>query len=711
MVRDHKPIQGFNLPELLFNLNRLKSYNLLYSDEPALAIFANEHAKELSQASDILITIYSSELDIKRNEEILNQVKRIFPKAKIAGATTSGEIDGKRVRTNEILIAFHFFSATKLIAHHIPIQPVEKMLSELVSLVKDNSKGILLFPVVVSEYFDIELFLELLYGNLPSIPIFGGAAAEYGTITKQYCFLNNQVCDNGISIVLFQSDSLHIETDYSFNWMPVGQKFTITKVENNIVKTIDNKPAAQVVFDNLGEDAKALFPGLGLEFPFVFKRKGVLMARVIIGFDNDNVILAAPVEVGTNFQFSFGSRKNAIDYSLKMSDRYASKNIESIMAFSCIARLNFLKSDSQKELYHLPERANISGFFTYGEIYHSDKSNYYLNETLTLAFFSENPERNGKDEKILRSVDEQSERGSSEDSRLKILTHLVSKVTLELEKKNDELNHQNETLVKYSKLIDDRNMEIGQSLRYASKLQNSIVFQEDEFSNVFEDHFIFFRPKEQVSGDFYFIRDLNDKIILAVADGTGHGVPGAFISILGVQIMDSITRRMKIGREELNAGDFLNSLREKMIKVLDRNRISKFSTDGLDISLIIIDKKTRKVDFSGANQCMIIYTESEMIQLKGDRMPIGAFVQEDSFSNTSITLEAGSKVFMFTDGFADQFGGKDAKKINSHMLRSIIKKNGNLPLSQVEKKFQSYFDEWKADREQTDDVLLLGFKL
>ncbi len=689
----------------------MKSYNLLYTHEPSLAIFADEHAKELSEASDVLITIYSSKLDKRRNNVILNQVNRIFPKAKIAGATTSGEIDGKTVRTSEILIAFHLFSDTKLVEHHIPNKPVDKMLSELVSLVENNTKGILLLPVVVSEYFDIELFLELLYGSLPSIPIFGGAAAEYGTFTKQYCFSNKEIYDNGISIILFQSDKLHIETDYSFNWMPVGQKFTITEVENNIVKTIDNKPASQVVFDNLGEEAKALFPGLGLEFPFVFNRKGVLMARVIIGFDNENVILAAPVELGTKFQFSFGSRKNAIDYSLEMSDRYASKNIESIMAFSCIARLNFLKSDSQKELYHLPDSASISGFFTYGEIYHSDKSNYYLNETLTLAFFSENPEKAVENERIQSTVEEQSKSGSSEDSRLKILTHLVSKVTIELERKNDELNRKNETLVKYSKLIDDRNMEIGQSLRYASKLQNSIVFQKDEFSTVFEDHFIFFRPKEQVSGDFYFIRDLGEKIVLAVADGTGHGVPGAFISILGVQIMHSITRKMRIGKEELNAAEFLNSLREKMIKVLDRNRISKFSTDGLDISLLIIDKKTRQVDFSGANQCLIIYTENEMIQLKGDRMPIGAFVQEDSFSNTSIILEEDSKVFMFTDGFADQFGGKNAKKINSNKLRSIIKKNGSLPLSQVEEKFQNYFDEWKADREQTDDVLLLGFKL
>ena len=689
----------------------MRSFNQLYTDDSSLALFAGEHAKEISAASDVLITVYSSLLDLRRNKEILKQIRLHFPTAKIIGSTTAGEIDGKTVKTKEILISLHLFSDTTLKCHHIKKQPIEMMLQELVDLTERNTQGILLFPVVVSDYLDIELFLELLYGSLPDIPVFGGAAGEYGTFTKQYCFSDTEVYDGGICLVMFQSDTLQIETDYSFNWMPVGQEFCITEVENNIVKTIDHRPAAEVVFDNLGEESRSLFPGLGLEFPFVFKRKGVLMARVIIGFDGTDVILAAPVEADTKFQFSYGSQKNAIDYSLKLSDRYADKNIESIMAFSCIARLNFLKSDAQKELQHFSNKANISGFFTYGEIYHSQKSNYYLNETLTLAFFSENPEKPVKAKRENKANTLNFDSASPEDSRLKILTHLVSKVTRELEKKNEELNHNNKILREYSKLLDERNLEIGKSLRYASKLQNSIVFQEDEFENVFEDHFIFFEPKEQVSGDFYFIRDLGDKIVLAVADGTGHGVPGAFISILGVQVMHSITRRMKNGRESLNAGEFLNLLRDKMKRILDRNRITKFSTDGLDISLIIIDKRSREVNFSGANQCMIIHTMNELIQLKGDRMPIGAFVQEDSFSNTSLILEEGSKVFMFTDGFADQFGGKDAKKINSNKLRTLIRKNGDRPLKEIKKEFKDYFEAWKGDWEQTDDVLLLGFKL
>lgn len=661
----------------------------------------------MKNSSDILITVYSASLDKSINQNVLRKLKHLFPSAKILGATTAGEIDGKCVCTNSILITLHLFCKTTLKCHYLEKGPVNEMADAIVSITEENTKGILLFPVVVSNFIDIELLLELAYGSIPEIPLFGGAAGEYGTMTQQYCFFEDKVYDNGIAFVSFQSDELKIQTDYSFNWNSVGQKYEISEVDYNIVHKIDGRPAVEIVEENLGINVNTFVPEIGLEFPLVFKRKGVLIARVIVGIEGDSIILAAPIEVNSTFQFSFGSRKKAIDHSLKLSAKYEDENIESIMAFSCIARLNFLKSDAKKELANLSEKASISGFFTYGEIYHSENSNYYLNETLTLALLTENSHSLAHDEdKEVFSVEE-----NVEDMRLRVLTHLTTKVTQELENKNEELNKNNRILQQYSKLIDERNMEISQSLRYASRLQNSIVFQDEKFPTVFKDHFIFFEPKEEVSGDFYFIRDLGDKIVLAVADGTGHGVPGAFISILGVQIMHNITKRISTGREDLNAGEFLNTLREKMIKVLDRNRISKFSTDGLDISLIIIDKESRQIDFSGANQCIIVQTDDEMIQLKGDRMPVGAFVEEKSFSNTSITLEENSKVFMFTDGYADQFGGSLGKKINSGKLRNLIRTNSSQPFDSMKVELEDYFKSWKSDREQTDDVLLLGFSL
>jgi len=686
----------------------LKSFNHLYQNEALLVDFATEYADAISASSDVLITMYSAFLELKKNQAILNLLKKYFPKAKIVGATTAGEIIDNKISTHSVLITLHLFYKTTLTCHYIEKGEINDMANAIIEKQEHNTKGMLLLPIVIADFIDIELLLELVHGSMPDVPVFGGAAGEYGTITQQYCFYDNKVFKNGIAFVSFQSDDLKITTDYSFNWNVVGQHYTISEVEYNVVKSIDNKPAAHVFEENLGLNKHNFNPEIGLEFPLVFKRNNVLIARVVVAIEEDALVLAAPVEIDADFQFSFGSRKHAIDHSIRLAQLYEGESIESIMAFSCIARLNFLKSDAKKELVNLSDKATISGFFTYGEIYHSGKSNYYLNESLTLAFFSEGQHAEAFNEG--KNEDEIVEE-SNEDRRLKVLTHLTSKVTKELENKNLELKRNNKVLQQYSQLIDNRNMEINQSLRYASRLQHSIVFQDDEFPSLFEDHFIFFEPKEEVSGDFYFIRDLGDKIVLAVADGTGHGVPGAFISILGVQIMHNITKRISQGREDLNAGDFLNMLREKMIKILDRNRISKFSTDGLDISLIIIDKETRQLDFSGANQCIIVQTENDLIQLKGDRMPIGAFVEERGFSNISLTLEENSKVFMFTDGFQDQFGGERGKKINSAKLRHLIRTNSTTTLDVMKNEFQDYFYNWKSDLEQTDDVLLLGFKL
>ena len=687
----------------------MRSFNHIYQDQWALESFAKSHAHEIDSASDILITVFSGEMQPEKIRLVLSELRNLFPKAHISGATSAGEIHGESISEGVLAIGLHCFKKTRLMSHYIPLNGANEMAEDCLDFVAPDCKGLMLLPVVVGNYFDIELFLELIYGSQPHLPIFGGAAGEKGgTYSSQYVISGIEIHDSGISFVTFNSDELEITTDYSFNWQGVGRYFCVTEADGNRIKKIDHLPATSVIRDYLGDEAVEHFPELGMEFPLIFKQKGVKMARVITGVEQDEIILAAPVEEGKVFQFSFGSRDEALAHSRSLALKYQDQKVESIMAFSCIARLNFLQKEAHKELAHLSRKSNLTGFFTYGEIYHSDKSNYYLNETLTLVFFNE-----GVEEEI-ESVEENGlgeKQRSKEDSRLKVLTHLVSKVTSELERKNDELAQNNRILREYSKVIDERNMEIRQSLRYASKLQNSIVFQNEEFDRLFKDHFILFKPKEQVSGDFYFIRDLGKKMIIAVADGTGHGVPGAFISILGVQIMHSITRRMKMDDANYNAAEFLNMLRDKMKKVLDRNRMTKFSTDGLDISLVILNKESNEMDFAGANQSVVICCDDDMIQLKGDRMPVGAFVNEKSFSNTSVSLKSNSKVFMYTDGYADQFGGGRGKKLNSATLRKLIREKYDLPMDTMKYEMDDHFEQWKGGWEQTDDVLMLGFNV
>ena len=278
----------------------------------------------------------------------------------------------------------------------------------------------------------------------------------------------------------------------------------------------------------------------------------------------------------------------------------------------------------------------------------------------------------------------------------------------ELETKNKELNNAYSILLDYNRIIDDKNFEIRKSLRYASSLQQIIMENPMDFTNAFENHFILFQPKDIVSGDFYFIKDLGNRVIIAVADGTGHGVPGAFISILGMRLMEEITDRMEKGGPDIDAAEFLNKLRDKMKLVFQRNTLNKYSSDGLDISIAIIDKEKQILNFASANQTGILHSKGEIIQLKGDRMPIGVFVLEDDFTNLSLSYNKGDILFLYTDGYTDQFGGPRNKKINQARFRKLISENSEKDLRGLEISIDEYLGKWKGDQEQTDDILVMG---
>ena len=217
-------------------------------------------------------------------------------------------------------------------------------------------------------------------------------------------------------------------------------------------------------------------------------------------------------------------------------------------------------------------------------------------------------------------------------------------------------------------------------------------------------------PKDIVSGDFYFVKDLGDKVVLAVADATGHGVPGAFISILGMRLMEEITDRMQQKKIDIDAGEFLNLLRDKLKLVFKRNTLNKYSSDGLDISIVIIDKEQQTLNFSSANQTGILYSNGEIIQLKGDRMPIGVFVLENDFTNLSLSYNEGDSLFLFTDGYADQFGGPRNKKINQARLRNLILENAAGKLRDVEVALDDFLVKYQGNIEQTGDILVMGVR-
>ena len=686
----------------------MKSFNHKYTGTQSLRDFIKNLEFDTKKISDILVTVYSGVIDNRINKKVLDQILDTLPNAKIIGCTTAGEILDNEVLADQIIISISIFEKTSVKIGFVKPGSNKKMLAQLAdNLISTKTKGLLLFPITMKSDLNIDGFVKNLFDTFPDLPVFGGGAGDNSNFKEQFNFLGNSISDNGIAVAAFNSDDLQIETDYSFNWKPIGNVFKVTNVDKRIIHEIDHRPALEVFEEYLGKEAAKALPLSSLEFPMVFRDGDTLVARVIAGVEGKSLLMAAPVKKNDSFQFSFGVRKNAIEHANSLAIKNADKPIESIMAFSCIARLNFLQSDANKELKDFHLIAPVSGFFTYGEIFHSPgENNFYLNETLTLAFFTENSNSTITNNNNLKEKEKKVI--NNEERVLKVLTHLSSKVTRELEAKNKELNNAYSILLDYNRIIDDKNFEISKSLRYASSLQQIIMDNILDFSTAFEDYFLLFQPKDIVSGDFYFIKDLGNRVIIAVADGTGHGVPGAFISILGMRLMEEITDRMEKGGPEIDAAEFLNKLRDKMKLVFQRNTLNKYSSDGLDISIAIIDKEKQILNFASANQTGILYSKGEITQLKGDRMPIGVFVLEDDFTNLSLSYNKGDTLFLYTDGYTDQFGGPRNKKINQARFRKLISENSNKNLRSLETAIDEYLSKWKGDHDQTDDILVMG---
>ena len=245
------------------------------------------------------------------------------------------------------------------------------------------------------------------------------------------------------------------------------------------------------------------------------------------------------------------------------------------------------------------------------------------------------------------------------------------------------------------------------SLYYASYIQSALLPSREEWYRLLPESFIYYNPREIVSGDFYWIKKSRETLTIVVADCTGHGVPGGFMSVMGISFLNEIFSRGCVP----TAKSVLNQLRERVMKALHQTGGVSEPKDGMDISLCMINTETNEMQFAGANQSMYLVRNKKLTEYKGDLMPIGiGGLQERSFSNHVIELKPKDTLYLFTDGFADQFGGEENKKFKYPALRQLIIELNSLPLYQQGEKLAEAFDIWKGDYMQVDDVLVTGFK-
>jgi ligand-binding sensor domain-containing protein/serine phosphatase RsbU (regulator of sigma subunit) len=276
----------------------------------------------------------------------------------------------------------------------------------------------------------------------------------------------------------------------------------------------------------------------------------------------------------------------------------------------------------------------------------------------------------------------------------KVLAQKVKERTIEIEKQRDK--------------IAEQNREITDSIMYAQRIQSAVLPDMEYTRSILPQHFIFFKPRDIVSGDFYWMTETSKDIIVAVADCTGHGVPGAFMSMLGVSLLNEI---INVNREH-TANEILESLRKNVKQTLSQRGKKDETRDGMDIALCIINFKERKVQFSGAYNSLLLVRNSDQILFKGDKMPIGIHVgKEKPFTNHNLKISRGDMLYLYTDGYADQFGGPEEKKFKSVTFRQLLLDIHNKPLEEQSQILDKTLEDWRGNLSQIDDILVMGLRV
>jgi serine phosphatase RsbU (regulator of sigma subunit) len=281
-----------------------------------------------------------------------------------------------------------------------------------------------------------------------------------------------------------------------------------------------------------------------------------------------------------------------------------------------------------------------------------------------------------------------------------------------IKEQNDQILEANEELKVLNENISRQNQEIMDSISYAQRIQSAMMPPEGYFNELLDEAFIFYKPRDIVSGDFFWIRQVNQYIVLAAADCTGHGVPGAFMSLLGISYLNEIVQR----REITMASEVLNELRRQIKNSLRQHGQPDETKDGIDMALCAIDQKNRTMQYAGAfNPLYLIREEkgnAELIEFKADRMPLGYHAGKDrAFSNHEIKLEIGDTFYIFSDGFIDQKGGPDQKKFMSKKFKNLLLGIHDLPLFDQRNILEKTLTGWMGDQQQIDDILVVGVRV
>ena len=339
----------------------------------------------------------------------------------------------------------------------------------------------------------------------------------------------------------------------------------------------------------------------------------------------------------------------------------------------------------------------------------------------SIELFSEKQELKKAYKQIIKQnqeIEKQKEEIEAKNERLKKAIDKAKQRTidlfgkhLDLKKASRRIEFQNDLIEKKNRQLEEKNKEINDSLAYAKLIQEAILPSQKIIANKFPDSFILFRPKEVVSGDFYWYTEIDNLQFFAVADCTGHGVPGALMSMIGNSLLNKIVNDHK----NFTPSRILQLLNKEVVFTLNQSfDLDTSQNDGMDITLCQIDKTSKELTIASATQNCYVVNDGKLKTIKGDIFSIGGLFAHHpdlSFTDYKFKLTKETILYMFSDGYQDQFGGPKDKKFMGKKLKHLLLNNSYLPMREQKDILNKEFDAWKGKNKQIDDVLVIGLKL
>ncbi len=320
----------------------------------------------------------------------------------------------------------------------------------------------------------------------------------------------------------------------------------------------------------------------------------------------------------------------------------------------------------------------------------------FENQQKELMLYNEKlEEERARSSRLMHDLQQQNEEIQSINSDLKSKQEIISR-------QNEELKQTLEVVHNQHVRISEINKDTRDGLQYAKTIQAAIMPSDMQLRASFDEYFLIFEPKDIVGGDFYYLNRIDNHLIFALADSTGHGIPGGFMSMLGISFLHDIVSK----KQAQSTGEVLNKMRERVKEIFSKT--DSFNQNGLDIALCAIDTQTDVLQYSGAFSPMLLIRNETMTEYKSTRNPVGIYPKEVPFENIEIQLSPDDRIYLYTDGFADQTGHSTSKKLGTKNFKNALFSLHTQSFYNQKLMLSKMFRDWKGQQEQTDDVTVLG---